>query len=124
MFYQFGIKSMLILPRYQYDIYSQSWQMMKMLISKPDQFTDIHAGKLCCWSWSRADFWEIFPLLSKSRAHPEVNIYIIISFIVCFWISKAPNGHVSQYLLQSHFLTYLLAPVDRHGNRKVHLVLS
>ena len=41
---------MLILPRYQYDIYSQSWQMMKMLISKPDQFTDIHAGKFAWYS--------------------------------------------------------------------------
>ena len=31
--------------RYQYDIYSQSWGMMKMLLGAADKFTDIVIGQ-------------------------------------------------------------------------------
>jgi hypothetical protein len=31
--------------RYQYDIYVQSWQLVKSLANKPDIFIDIVAGK-------------------------------------------------------------------------------
>ena len=33
------------LNRYQYDIYSQSWQMLKVFLRNPDQYTDIHVGQ-------------------------------------------------------------------------------
>ena len=34
-----------ILIRYQYDIYAQSWGMVKTLASEPDSFKDIVVGK-------------------------------------------------------------------------------
>ena len=33
------------LNRYQYDIFSQSWQMMKIFLRNPDQYTDILVGQ-------------------------------------------------------------------------------
>lgn len=34
-----------ILPRYQYDIYSQSWDMMKVFLGSPHDYKEIVVGR-------------------------------------------------------------------------------
>jgi hypothetical protein len=52
-----------VLLRYQYDIHSQSWELVKILASNPDTFKDILVGK---------------------ENHPSFGVFIFFSSFYCF----------------------------------------